>query len=226
MSGIISDNLGRGSGLIKAAAGGVWAKISNTTVTGGAVSTVSIDGFVDAATYKCYRFIGKMKPDTNHVFPQIRMNISASADTGDNYFTNCPYSWNYANATGHMPYFNQYGGYSAYPGALDSPEKDRWSFGHNYNASDEWVKQSSSEFGYMDLVFFDGGASNDSHIVGHLTIDHRSAHSSVDSTRGTAVCMINGTWTENSNQGSGLTFFFSSGDIANDTNITLYGVKL
>ena len=86
MTGIISQNVGRTSGLIKAASGGggVWTKIK--TLTASADATLDfVDGSDDVtldSTYPIYRFsFINIHPATNHV----DFSFNLSSDSGSNY---------------------------------------------------------------------------------------------------------------------------------------------
>ena len=86
MSGIVAQNVGRPSGLIKAAAGGggTWVEIKSLTAS--ADSTLSfVDGTSDVvldSTYPiyCFRFIN-IHPETD----TVNLQINASSDGGSNY---------------------------------------------------------------------------------------------------------------------------------------------
>ena len=86
MTGIISDNVGRTSGLIKSASGGgggAWTKIKTLTASGD--STLSfVNGSADVvldSTYPVYVFMW------NHIHPSAtgQFNVNFSSDTGSNY---------------------------------------------------------------------------------------------------------------------------------------------
>ena len=79
MSGIISDNLGRASGLLKASAGGAWNLI--TTITASDTATVEFTSSIDS-TYGMYviQFYGAAPASTNGY-----MRIRMSKDGGSNW---------------------------------------------------------------------------------------------------------------------------------------------
>ena len=80
MSGIIAQNSGRHTGLVKAAsAGGEWTLIQTQTASGD--STISFTSGIDS-TYDeyCFRFIS-IHPETDNVEFQFNM----STDGGSNY---------------------------------------------------------------------------------------------------------------------------------------------
>jgi len=88
MTGIIAQNVGRTSGLIKAASGGggVWTKIKTLTASGD--STLSfVDGADDVvldSTYPIYLFkFIQIHPSTESGAPSFSVNFSI--DTGSNY---------------------------------------------------------------------------------------------------------------------------------------------
>jgi hypothetical protein len=87
MSGIITDNVGRGTGLMKAAAGGgAWTLISTTTASGSDginFTTLSTD-------YKDFLMIGSgITAATNVSFPCIRYYVSGSLVTASEYQWSC-----------------------------------------------------------------------------------------------------------------------------------------
>jgi len=78
MSGIISDNVLKQSGLIKASAGGAWTFLSKSTASSS--STVSFTSGIDD-TYGTYVFTFKnMHPSANQNFA-----FNVSIDSGSNY---------------------------------------------------------------------------------------------------------------------------------------------
>ena len=83
MSGIISDNQGRSSGLVKSAASSDYVKLNTTTVSS-AVATVSIDGHFtsDYDYYNLYLTNVCPTADTQYYF---RFNSGGSALTASNY---------------------------------------------------------------------------------------------------------------------------------------------
>ena len=87
MSGIISQNVGRTSGLVKAAAagGGVWTLIKTLTSDGSDADLSFINGSDDVtldSTYPIYvfKFIN-IHPETD----EVDLTFNASTDTGSNY---------------------------------------------------------------------------------------------------------------------------------------------
>ena len=77
MSGIITDNIGRSSGLIKAVsvAGGTWTLLTSVTASG--ETSIVIGGF--SSTYKKYRLeIEGMTPSVDNVSGYL--TVSANAD--------------------------------------------------------------------------------------------------------------------------------------------------
>ena len=83
MSGIITDNLGRSSGLVKAASGGgAWNFISSTTV--GAASTITINSGIDS-TYDLYMFVMQMTSDTDSQEWWMQFEAGGSVDTDSDY---------------------------------------------------------------------------------------------------------------------------------------------
>jgi hypothetical protein len=112
MTGIISDNVGRPSGLIKAAAGGggVWTLIK--TLTASSSSTLSfVHGSSDVvldSTYPIYVF----KFINMHPSAHIEFAFNASIDTGSNYnvakTTTTVASWHAENgASGGISYIDE-----------------------------------------------------------------------------------------------------------------------
>ena len=80
MSGIIAQNVGRHTGLVKAAsAGGAWTLISTVTAAGDA--TISFTSGLDS-TYDeyCFKFIN-CHPETD----AVAWSFNGSADSGSNY---------------------------------------------------------------------------------------------------------------------------------------------
>ena len=101
MSGIISQNVARTSGLVKpvAAAGGTWTLIKTLTSDGSDSDLSFINGSDDVtldSTYPTYvfKFIN-MHPETNNVNFQFNM----STDTGSNYNVTKTTSNFFANST-------------------------------------------------------------------------------------------------------------------------------
>ena len=87
MTGIIGDNVGRSSGLVKAAAGGgAWTLIETTTASGSATlnfTTLSSD-------YKDFKMIGSgITAATNVSFPRVRYYVSGSVITATDYMWSC-----------------------------------------------------------------------------------------------------------------------------------------
>jgi len=89
MTGIISDNVGRTSGLIKSAGGGggVWTLIK--TLTASSDSTLSfVDGTADVvldSTYPIYRFVWINAHPSTQEGDGNEFAFNLSADTGSNY---------------------------------------------------------------------------------------------------------------------------------------------
>tara|TARA_R100001594_G_scaffold7401_2_gene20042 strand:+ start:1436 stop:2062 length:627 start_codon:yes stop_codon:yes gene_type:complete len=87
MTGIISDNQGRASGLVKAAAGGgAWTLIETQTASGSSTlnfTTLSSD-------YKDFKMIGSgITAATNVSFPRVRYYVSGSVVTATDYMWSC-----------------------------------------------------------------------------------------------------------------------------------------
>ena len=87
MTGIISDNQGRASGLVKAAAGGgAWTLIETQTASGSSTlnfTTLSTD-------YKDFKMIGSgITAATNVSFPRVRYYVSGSVITATDYMWSC-----------------------------------------------------------------------------------------------------------------------------------------
>ena len=88
MSGIIADNVGRNSGLLKApSAGGTWTKISSVTASSSA--TVDFTSGIDS-TYNvyCFRFYNIHPETDNKTF-----SFNFSSDGGSNYNVTKTTSW-------------------------------------------------------------------------------------------------------------------------------------
>jgi len=86
MTGIVSQNVGRTSGLIKTvSAGGTWTLIKTLTSDGSDATMSFVNGSDDVtldSTYPIYRFsFINMHPETDEVF----FRFNGSADTGSNY---------------------------------------------------------------------------------------------------------------------------------------------
>jgi len=88
MTGIVAQNVGRASGLIKAASGGggVWTLIKEISAVSGETSTVSfVDGASDVvldSTYPIYRFVWtSVHPSAN----DVAFAFNGSDDTGSSY---------------------------------------------------------------------------------------------------------------------------------------------
>jgi hypothetical protein len=97
MSGIISDNTLRQSGLIKASAGGAWTFLAKSTASSS--STLSFTSGIDD-TYGTYVFtFNNMHPSTSAKF-QFNMSV----DTGSNYnvtkTATCYLAYHHENGTG------------------------------------------------------------------------------------------------------------------------------
>lgn len=87
MSGIVAQNLGRSSGLLKAPAGGAaeWTLIKTLTADGSATTMSFVDGAADVVldgTYDSYKFIiSNLHPQTD----RVEFTWQASTDTGSSY---------------------------------------------------------------------------------------------------------------------------------------------
>jgi len=88
MSGIISDNQGRSSGLVKAAAASSdFKKLSAQTVS--SVSSVSFDGFF-TSDYNKYELMGNdIECETSTGHAQFRTRTSDADNTGSYYTNSC-----------------------------------------------------------------------------------------------------------------------------------------
>jgi|TARA_R100001530_G_C4275077_1_gene144089 hypothetical protein len=81
MSGIISDNLGRSSGLVKAASGGDFVKIATAEVTGSVAATVDIQGCF-TSTYDNYQIhFNRLNLDGSSPFGPVFLDDSNAAMT-------------------------------------------------------------------------------------------------------------------------------------------------
>ena len=87
MSGIIGDNTGRGTGLIKAAGGGDWIRLNTTTVSG-SPSTISIDS-VFSSTYKIYRLFFNDVNYSTGAYQDLQFLVSGTAQTSADYEWKC-----------------------------------------------------------------------------------------------------------------------------------------
>ena len=88
MSGIVTDNLGRSSGLTKAVAagGGAWTLISTETAS----DDSTIDFTTLSTDYKDFRMVGSgITAATNVSFPRVRYYVSASVVTASEYQWSC-----------------------------------------------------------------------------------------------------------------------------------------
>jgi hypothetical protein len=111
MSGIITDNIGRGSGLIKAVsvAGGTWTLLTSVTASG--ETSIVIGGF--SSTYKKYRLeIEGMTPSVDNVSGYL--TVSANADGSS------PVTSNYSYQKDFMWTSNNNNTYSSYNSSSDS----------------------------------------------------------------------------------------------------------
>ena len=87
MTGIVAQNVGRTSGLIKSAGGGggVWTLIKTLTSDGSDATMSFVDGTSDVvldSTYPIYRFsFINIHPETDSVIFQFNLSV----DTGSNY---------------------------------------------------------------------------------------------------------------------------------------------
>jgi len=80
MSGIISDNTGRGTGLIKAAAGGNLIKLGATTVSS---STAYIDlTTVFSSTYKYYKLFANDIEFNTSTYMEVSFLVGGTVQTG------------------------------------------------------------------------------------------------------------------------------------------------
>ena len=95
MSGVLTDNLGRASGLVKApGGGGAWAVVAHTNIAG----SVSEVAFTGLNVYPVYRFfINNIRIDGGSS-GELRMR--ASDDNGSTYKSGVNYDWahTYADA--------------------------------------------------------------------------------------------------------------------------------
>jgi len=83
MSGIISDNQGRSSGLVKSAASSDYVKLNTTTVSS-TIASVSIDGYF-TSDYDYYNlYFTNVRPAADAQL-DLRFNSGGSAITGGNY---------------------------------------------------------------------------------------------------------------------------------------------
>ena len=91
MSGKVTDNLGRASGLVKgvAAASSDFVKITSATVAAGS-GVVAINSF-DGDTYSSYLFnMWEVKPNLNDNSLIMQLNFDSTADTGTDYYDYVP----------------------------------------------------------------------------------------------------------------------------------------
>jgi len=85
MSGVVADNVGRSSGLVKAAGGGAWTLIGTSEASNSATLTVTgLD-----STYDTYAIaIADAVPATDAATPFLRLGDSGGFDSGSS-----DYSW-------------------------------------------------------------------------------------------------------------------------------------
>ena len=81
MSGIIGDNTGRGTGLIKAVAGGGLVKLVTTTISGTGTTYVDFNSTYITSTYNDYLIKGHMIPITDNKYAKCQLMASDSAVT-------------------------------------------------------------------------------------------------------------------------------------------------
>ena len=67
----------------EAAPGGSWIKLSQVTI-GTTVNDITFDS-LDTTTYRAFKFIGGMQPETDNVELRIRFRVGGSDLTGTNY---------------------------------------------------------------------------------------------------------------------------------------------
>lgn len=90
MTGIITDNIGRSSGIKKAVeAGGDVVKVGSGSFTSGDPTSVAIDGYFDDSTYNFYKLFAMFQitdgsSDTNPHLIQ-RINVGGTAQTSSAY---------------------------------------------------------------------------------------------------------------------------------------------
>jgi hypothetical protein len=231
MSGIISDNLGRGSGLVKAASAGGWAIISTANITGSAVSEIAFDGLFDDTIYRAYKIIGNIKP-TSSAYMQIRFNVSGSAVSTDSYTGTSSMVYTKHNGSGAIP-FPVDSSVAKYPSPVSTPYNDRIGMGTGYNFANPKVHQHSREYMNLDFTVFPDttgtGNTFDSTVMGNLTYGHYGVTGDGSSTHyGTATISHSGKfWGRQLSRGvvTGITLYPDAGNWDVGSNIILYGVK-
>jgi len=232
MSGVISDNLGRGSGLVKAASAGGMAVISTANITGSAVSEIAFDALFDDTLYRAYKIIGNLKP-TGSAYMCIRFNVSGSAVSSDSYTGTQTVTATQHNASGAISY--HWGGSSAkYPSPASTPYNNKIGLGTgSYNFGNPIVKQHSREYMNLDFTVFPDttgtGNTFDSTVMGNLTYGHYGVTGDGNSCHyGTATISHSGKfWGRQLSRGvvTGITLYPDAGNWDVGSNIILYGVK-
>ena len=101
MSGIISDNLSRSSGLVKGVATPSSDFVKLATVSVSAAATVSIDGYFSGTYKRYYLYWEDIYPDASSTYLRMRYNASGSAITASNYRNASAYFSTNAGSAGH-----------------------------------------------------------------------------------------------------------------------------
>ena len=86
MSGIIGDNTGRGTGLIKAAGGGAWTFLQEVSASDDATITVGSSALL-SSTYDVYKiFVTEMLGATDSVHCHMRVSVGGAVQTGSYHY--------------------------------------------------------------------------------------------------------------------------------------------
>ena len=101
MSGVLSDNVGRAGGLIKAASGGAWELVSTTNVTS-SVSTVEVTGIDSSSQLWVWLLTGVHGSANAGLYPEIRTSNDTSSHSYDSGASD--YKWQQQGASGSSNY--------------------------------------------------------------------------------------------------------------------------
>jgi len=206
MTGIISDNVGRPSGLIKAASGGggVWTKIKTLTASGDSDLSF-VDGTDDVvldSTYPIYLFkFINIHPSADDQVSQFNLSI----DSGSNY-----------NVTKTSTFFR------SYHFADDSDS------GLGYQTGDDLAQSTAAQ----QLVNSCSGNDNDQSMSGYLHlfnpssttfVKHYIACTNYATCNDTSTCNFIGGYGNTTSAVDAIQFSMSSGNI-DAGDICLYGL--
>jgi hypothetical protein len=198
MSGIISDNVGRASGLLKAVAAPSSDFVYLGTTAVADASTVSVDGFFSSTYKDYYIYMHDIRPKTDGTYLRAQFNSGGSALTGSNYRSTCGTFSNNSGTGGH-----------------DCRGTWNTAYFECGNDTGDTTHFKSSGYFYMPDPL---GTANDHTIMGRVYWlsnggDTYNWHNFIGATYRTTGAL------------SGLTFLWSTGDFEAEGDFYVYGVK-